>query len=77
MVLKASSLRQAGISMENGDAVLKGLVFDFQVQDIDSGAVLRTYRGCSFASGDTEVAKHAIMMSNGQFLALDVDGTAV
>jgi len=76
MMLKTGAMLQAGIAMENGDAVLQGLVFDFEVYDKDSGALLRKYVGCSYASGDLEVSKHAIVMQSAQFNALDVVGTA-
>ena len=75
MVLNTGSMRQAGIAMENGDAVLQGIVFDIEVYSKDDGSLLRKYMGCSYASGDLDVSKHAIVMSNGQFYALDVSGT--
>lgn len=75
MVLKTGSMREAGIAMENGDGVLQGLVFDFEVYSKDDGTLLRKYIGCSYASGDLEISKHAIVMASGQFLALDVTGT--
>jgi hypothetical protein len=74
MLLKKKSMRAAGISVENGDAMLKGLVFDFEWYDKDTGALLRKYVGCSYASGSTDVQKHAIIMQNAQFNALDVVG---
>ncbi len=76
MLLKRSSMLSKGISMENGDAVLQGLVFDFEWYDKDTGNLLRKYTGCSYASGSLEVAKHAIIMQSGQFNALDVTGKA-
>jgi hypothetical protein len=77
MVLNQKNLRDQSITPENGDAVLKGLVFDFLVQDKESGQVLRKYIGCSFASGDTDVSKHQIVMSSAQFNCLDVQGTGL
>lgn len=77
MVLIKDSIRSLGVAMENGDAVLKGMVFDFETYDKDSGALLRKYTGCSFASGDTEVNAHQILMNSGQFNALDVTGTGL
>ena len=77
MVLNANSLRSLGLAAENGDAMLKGLVFDFVSMDKDTGAVLRKYVGCSFASGDIEISKHQIVMSNAQYNALDVQGTGI
>lgn len=74
MVLKRGSLRKAGISALNGDAMLKGLVFDFLTIDKDTGETLRKYSGCSYASGDADVSKHAIVLNSGQFNALDVTG---
>src|SRR5690242_15243523 len=62
MVLKTGSLAKAGIAAENGDAVLQGLVFDIVVQDKDTGQTLRKYVSCSYASGDVELRKHAIVM---------------
>ncbi len=76
MLLKKGAMMQAGIVMENGDAVLQGLVFDFEVYDKDSGTLLRKYVSCSYASGDLEFSKHAIVMQSAQFNALDVVGAA-
>lgn len=74
MVLRTGSLRQAGIAFENGDDALKGLVFDIIKIDKDTGEVLRKYVGCSYASGDTDVRAHAIVMNSATFNALDVTG---
>lgn len=74
MVLNRGSMREAGIAAVNGDDVLQGLVFDIVVQDKDTGEVLRKYVGCSYASGDMEISKHAIVMANAQFNAIDVVG---
>lgn len=77
MVMKRASMREVGISVENGDGALKGLVFDILVVDKDSGEVLRKYVGCSYASGDIDVTKHSIVVASGQFNALDVQGTGI
>jgi len=77
MVLFVGAMREAGLTAENGDAVLQGLVFDITVFSKDDGSQLRKYVGCSYASGDVEVNKHAIIMANGQFNALDVSGTGL
>jgi hypothetical protein len=77
MVLFNNSLRQVGVFPENGDAVLQGLVFDIESYSKDSGALLRKYIGCSYASGDTEISKHAILMNSGTLNALDTSGTAI
>jgi hypothetical protein len=75
MVLNVGAMLDAGIAMENGDAVLQGLVFDIEFYSKDDNKLLRKYKGCSYASGDLEVSKHAIVMQSGQFNALDVNGT--
>ena len=77
MVLNQDNLRERGVFVENGDGALKGLVFDIVKMDKDTGEVLRTWVGCSYASGDTDVSKHSIIMSSGQFNALDVRGTGI
>lgn len=74
MVLNKGAMLDAGIAMENGDAVLQGLVFDFEAFDKDTNASLRKYKGCSYASGDISIQKHAIVMQSAQFNALDVGG---
>jgi hypothetical protein len=77
MVLKIGSLRAAGVAVENGDAVLQGLVFDIVVQDKDTGKVLRKYVSCSYASGNVDIQKHSILVNSGQFYALDAQGVGV
>lgn len=74
MLLNKSQLQAAGIVPENGDAVLQGLVFDIEQYDKLTGALLRKYTGVSYASGSIETTKHAIVTSNAQFNALDVNG---
>ena len=76
MVLFAGNLRDAGIAMENGDAVLKGLVFDICIysKDPKNTGLLRKYIKCSYSSGDVEISKHAIVGNNVQLVALDVVG---
>jgi len=79
MVLFTKNLRDSGIAMENGDAVLQGLVFDIVVygRDPKNSGVLRKYTKVSFTSGDVTIQKHAILVANAQFLALDVTGTRI
>jgi hypothetical protein len=77
VVLKNGSMRQAGITAENGDAVLQGLVFDVEVFDKDDGTLLKKYMGVSYASGDVEVSANAIVIASGQFNALDTSGTSI
>lgn len=74
MVLKSNNMRLLGITPENADAVLAGVVFDIVTQDKDTGKALRTYKDCSYASGSVEVQKHAIVMANAVFMALNVIG---
>jgi hypothetical protein len=77
MVLDKGEMLLAGIAPENSDGALQGLVFDIVVYDKDAGTALRKYTGCSYASGDIEVTKHAIVMQTAQLYALDVSGTAM
>lgn len=79
MILFTKNLRDSQVSMENGDAVLKGLVFDIVVygRDPKNSGVLRKYVNCSYTGGDVEVSKHAILVANAQFVALDVTGTKI
>jgi hypothetical protein len=76
MVLKKGALLAAGLVPENANAVLLGTVFDIENFDKDSNTLIRKYRGCSYASGDFEVSKHAIVMQTAVFNCLDVSGTA-
>lgn len=76
MVLIKGALLEAGIATENGDAALRGLVFDLEVYDKDTGGLLRKYTGCSYASGDIDVSAHQIVVQNCQLMALDVTGKA-
>ncbi|NCA72070.1 MAG: hypothetical protein EOM91_18725 [Sphingobacteriia bacterium] len=74
MILITDSMRSLGISLENGDDALKGMVFDIEVVDKETGEVLRKAIDCSFAQGDIDVRKHAILMASGTFNALNVVG---
>lgn len=76
MMLNRGAMLQAGIAMENGDAVLQGLVFDFEAYSKDDGTLLRKYIGASYASGNIQISKHAIVVQSGMFNALDVTGIA-
>lgn len=77
MVIKKRSLLALGLVPENGDGALRGLVFDILAQDKDTGEVVQKMIGCSYASGDVDISAHQITMMNGQFNALDVQGTAL
>jgi hypothetical protein len=76
MVLNKGSLYKMGIAPENANAVLLGTVFDIENFDKDSNILIRKYQGCSYASGDYEVTKHAIVMQTAVFNCLDVSGIA-
>lgn len=77
MVLNKNALFDQNLIPENADGVLRGLVIDIEQFDKDTGNLIRKYMGCSFASGDYEITKHAIVMQSAVFLALDVIGTSV
>jgi hypothetical protein len=77
MVLVKGAMLEAGIYVENGDDALRGVVFDIETYSKDDNRLLRKYIGCSFASGDIDISKHAIVMQSAQFNALDVKGTGV
>lgn len=77
MVLLTEKMRDAGIVVENGDAALRGLVFDLEYYSKDTGKLLRKYKGVSYASGDIDVSAHRITVMSGQFNALDVVGTGL
>ena len=75
MVLIKDNMQSVGITPENGDAVLQGLVFDLEVYSKDDGKLLRKHVGVSYASGDIDIQAHQIVVSSGLFNALDVTGT--
>lgn len=77
MTVVAGSLRQLGIAAVNADDVLQGNVFDICVYDKVSGNLLRKYVGCTYVSGDVEISKHAMVVTNAQFMALDVTGASI
>ena len=74
MVLIAANLRAAGVYTLDGLDALVGRVFDILVVAVD-GTVLRNYLGCSYASGNVEVTANQVLVSNGTFMALTVNGT--
>ena len=77
MVLFKKNLMDAGVVPENGDAALKGLVFDFVYYSRDTGAVLRKYTKLSYDSGDLDVSAHRIVTRNATFRAIDAVGTGM
>lgn len=79
MILFSKNLRDLNIAMENADEVLQGLVFDIAIygKDPNGAGLLRKYLNCTFTGGDVEINKHAIMVANAQFVALDVTGGSI
>lgn len=77
MILFVGAMRESGIHTVDGDGALEGLVFDIVVESKDDNTELRKYTGCSYASGDVEVNKHAILVTTGQFNALNVTGSGL
>jgi hypothetical protein len=71
MVLNKGALLQQGIVPDNAAIVLNGVVFTIEAFSKDDGTLIRKYLGCSYASGDIEIAKHAIVMQSGVFNCLD------
>ncbi|MFA5408608.1 MAG: hypothetical protein WC343_07525 [Bacilli bacterium] len=74
MALRTAGLYAKGIIPKNGEDALKGLVIDIEVLDKATGTVIRKYIDCTYASGSTEVTKHAIISYQSQWMGLDVDG---
>jgi hypothetical protein len=74
MALKQKGLAEQGIAPENADEALKGYVFDIELYDKDTNTMLKKYIDCSYNNGDLDVTKHAIIMRNATFMALDVSG---
>jgi hypothetical protein len=77
LAIRKSTMRKLGITLLDGDDALEGKVFDFLVIDKTTGALLRKYSGCSYASGSTSVTANAIVVSTGQFNALRVSGDEI
>ena len=75
MVLKKKTMLAAGLIPENGDVMMRGMVFDIIAQDKDTGEVVRKFINCSYASGDIEINAHQIVTASGTFNATDVVGT--
>lgn len=73
MVLKADTLASLGLEPDHANEALLGNTFDIAVFD-NEGRHLKTYKGCSFASGDVRVTRHAIVIHDAVFNCLDVMG---
>lgn len=74
MVMLDASLRASGVSCASPDDALKGVSHDIIVASHDGG-VLRKYTGCFYTSGDVQVRKHAIVIANATFKAMDASGS--
>lgn len=70
MALRRQSMFSEGLAHVTSEDSLRGKIFDIEVQDKITGRVLKKYEGCTFASGDVEVTKHAIVAISAQFMAL-------
>ena len=77
MVLYKGNMRNAGVSLVNGDDALQGIQWDFVTYSRDTGQVLRKYTGCVFDSGEVTIEAHRVLMQTGQFKATDVTGTGI
>lgn len=74
VMLNTNSMLKAGIAFENGEDALSGRVVDIINMDKETGEVVRKYMGCSYASGSIQVRKHAMIIANATFNALNVSG---
>lgn len=74
VVLRKGAMQKAGLVTTTGSDALKGVVFDIEVFSKDDGSLLQKYQGCSFASGDADVSRNAMIMASAQFMALSVSG---
>jgi len=77
LVMMRHNMRDAGVAPQNGDDVLRGLVFDLCIYSKDSGRLLRKYIGCSYESGDTTITANKIVAQTATLKALDVVGTSL
>ena len=73
MVMLDSSMRASGTSYASPDDALSGVSHDIIVASKDGG-VLRKYTGCFYTSGEVQVRKHAIVITNATFKAMDASG---
>lgn len=77
IVFNKNSLRQLGLIPETGADIMRGLVFDIEAFDKDTGALLYKYLKCSYASGDTDVRANAVVTRNARFNALSRVGNVM
>ena len=72
--LRRDLLISKGFVPENGDAALKGLVFDIEVYDKRDNELIKKYMKCSYASGDVSFDAHRVIVRNATFMAIDTSG---
>jgi len=77
MVMQKETLRTYGIQFENANDALSGRVFDILILDKLTGDMLKKIGGCTYASGNVELRKNAIVMSTVSFFALSVSGAGL
>jgi hypothetical protein len=77
VVLSRKSLRQLSLTQENASGVLKGLVFDIEVFDKDTGELLSKYIGCSYTGGSVQINANAVLIASANFVALTRSGTVI
>lgn len=73
-VMRRELLVQSGFIPENGEAALRGIVFDVEMYDKRDGQLIKKYISCSYNNGDFSVDAHRVIMRNASFLALDTAG---
>ena len=66
-------MRASGASYASPDDALSGRSLDIIVASKDGG-VLRKYTGCFYTSGEVQVRKHAIVITNATFKCMDAGG---
>ena len=79
MVLNAGSMRSAGIIPGDANDMLKGNVFEISFVSTHAGvpALDRVIQGCSYASGNVQIRKHAIVVASAVFNAIAVKGVSI
>lgn len=73
-VMRRELLVAAGFVPENGEAALRGLVFDIEMYDKRDGELIKKYLSCAYGSGDFSVDAHRVIVRNATFMALDTAG---
>jgi hypothetical protein len=66
---------ELGIITENGDVAMEGKIFDIEVFEKASGALIRKVINCVNIGGDIGFTAHRMIMTDAQFRGRDVSGT--